>query len=98
MFDSRRSRSTEVEWDAVSDMHPCPICRTSGASPASVTDVRSGGRAGCRMQSDASFACCVRVYSDWPMIDGTWLHRLAVSHADHDLQADRSAASRSPVV
>lgn len=52
----------DAVWRAVSTQTPCPIC---------------GGNAGCFLHEEDPFASCVTLASDWPLINGTWLHPLA---------------------
>jgi hypothetical protein len=75
MFDARRTTTTESDWEGVSATRPCPVC---------------GENAGCRMHANASFACCSRQPSDWPMTNGAWLHRVVLLVAP-DLSRARRA-------
>lgn len=75
MVDARRSSPTEADWEGVSSSSPCPVC---------------GETAGCRTHSDASFACCARRPSDWPMTNGSWLHRLAKTSGTFDVRSRRA--------
>ncbi len=52
----------DAVWRAVTTQAPCPIC---------------GGNAGCFVHEEDAFASCVQHASDWPLINGTWLHPLA---------------------
>lgn len=46
---------------------PCPVC---------------GSSEGCFVHEDASFASCAKQASDWPLINGTWLHRVVELETD----------------
>lgn len=52
-----------TEWELVSVSRPCPVC---------------GGAQSCRVHTDGSFACCVRLPSDCAVTTGAWLHRVSV--------------------
>lgn len=56
-----RSSTLESDWESVSPLHPCPVC---------------SARTGCRLHADAPFACCESEPSEWPLTNGSWLHRL----------------------
>jgi hypothetical protein len=61
-----RYRSAEVdapEWLKASPKDPCPVC---------------GATDGCKMCEDRTFACCMTVICEWPVLTGGWLHRLDV--------------------
>lgn len=57
----------EVEWTLVSVKRPCTIC---------------GGHHGCRRGFADEFACCTRVFSEWPLMAGGWVHRLELEMDD----------------
>jgi hypothetical protein len=61
-----QTNPVDTEWRNVSERSPCPIC---GASEA------------CRTHPDGHFACCAQKPSEWPMTNGAWLHRIALSSA-----------------
>lgn len=54
---------SETEWKLVSVRRPCPVC---------------GGAQSCRVNTDGSFACCLRLPSDCAVMPGAWLHRVRV--------------------
>jgi hypothetical protein len=41
---------------------PCPVCSAA---------------AGCRKEAGGEFVSCSHCPSEWPLTDGSWLHRLA---------------------
>jgi hypothetical protein len=51
-----------LEWESVSIERPCPVC---------------GEGAACSILEDGTFARCVNVVCDRPILTGGWLHRLA---------------------
>ena len=51
------------EWVEVSPDDPCPVCDAVD---------------GCKVCEDRTFACCMNVICEWPVITGGWLHRLHV--------------------
>ena len=51
----------ELQWIEVSLAEPCPIC-----------DACSD----CTRLQTGEFAHCTRTVSEWPVLDGGWLHRL----------------------
>jgi len=53
--------SADATWRGVSQRRPCPVC---------------GGSDGCFVHEDDAFASCVERPSDWPLTNGTWLHRI----------------------
>ena len=59
-----RAPSLLIEWLAVSSRHLCPVC---------------GASRGCRFQASDAFACCVNAQSEWPLVNGAWLHRIALA-------------------
>ena len=65
-----RSQSQEAEWKLVSERHPCLICQAAD---------------GCHRDDEGAFACCSRNPSDWPLTNGSWLHR--VERAEHVVAA-----------
>jgi hypothetical protein len=56
----------QIEWTFVSGKHPCTIC---------------GSDQGCRRGED-EFACCTRIWSQWPLTAGGWVHRILPPAAD----------------
>lgn len=52
------------DWDGVSRTDPCPMC---------------GADSGCSRHVEAAFVSCARRPSDWPLTNGTWLHRSTMS-------------------
>jgi len=53
--------SGDAVWRGVSLRKPCPVC---------------GSGEGCFLHEDAEFASCAKNPSDWPLTNGTWLHRV----------------------
>ena len=49
-------------WQGVSAKRPCPVC---------------GGSQGCFVHDDDAFASCSQSPSEWPLVNGAWLHRIA---------------------
>jgi len=49
------------EWVESSPGDPCPVC---------------GAQDGCKVCEDRSFACCLNVIGERPVVTGGWLHRL----------------------
>ena len=60
----RMSAVVEVpEWESVTREQPCPIC---------------GAPAGCEVLAEEQvFVRCLATASEWPVLGGGWLHRLA---------------------
>ena len=56
----RVSQGPAIEWRAVTVHQPCRIC---------------GAIRGCRFQPNGDLVCCVNNESDWPLTNGSWLHR-----------------------
>lgn len=54
--------SADAAWRGVSVKKPCPVC---------------GGSDGCFIHEEDVFASCGQHPSDWPLTNGTWLHRIA---------------------
>lgn len=54
--------SGDAVWRGVSLRKPCPVC---------------GSSEGCFLHEEAQFASCAKNPSDWPLTNGTWLHRVA---------------------
>jgi hypothetical protein len=52
----------DADWTRVTDRAPCPIC---------------GGAGDCRTHVEQEFTCCVREPSEWRLVNGGWLHRIA---------------------
>lgn len=52
--------SADAAWRGASAKRPCPIC---------------GGSEGCFLHEDHGFVSCGSSPSDWPLTNGTWLHR-----------------------
>src|SRR5690606_18508399 len=52
----------DAQWRRVSSRQPCPICASSD---------------GCSVHEEDDFASCMQKPSDWPLINGAWLHRVA---------------------
>lgn len=52
----------DAVWRGVSLRKPCPVC---------------GSHDGCFVHEEDAFASCAQRPSDWPLINGTWLHRIA---------------------
>ena len=57
-----QSRAREWDWVVVSADLPCAIC---------------SGTQGCHRNPTGYFARCARRQSEWPLVDGGWLHRTA---------------------
>ena len=51
------------DWSNVSELRPCPVC---------------GSPSGCSVHADGAFASCSREQSEWPLTNGSWLHRVAL--------------------
>jgi hypothetical protein len=51
----------EYLWIDVSLGEPCSVC---------------GGSSECMVLESYDFARCTRTVSEWPVLDGGWLHRL----------------------
>lgn len=51
------------DWSNVSVLRPCPVC---------------GSQSGCSVHADGAFASCSREQSEWPLTNGSWLHRVAL--------------------
>lgn len=56
-----RSLAPDAEWNGVSAERPCAIC---------------GARTVCRRHANDAFASCTHKPSDWPLVNGAWLHRV----------------------
>jgi hypothetical protein len=54
----------DADWDEVSRAAPCPTC---------------GAESGCSRHFEAAFVSCARSPSEWPLTNGTWLHRATLS-------------------
>lgn len=54
--------SAEAMWLAVSAKRPCPVCRS---------------KHGCLVHEENDFVSCTKEPSQWPLTNGTWLHRLS---------------------
>jgi hypothetical protein len=52
--------TADAAWHGTSARNPCPVC---------------GGSRGCFVHEEDGFACCGTSPSDWPLTNGTWLHR-----------------------
>jgi hypothetical protein len=50
------------DWDGVSGRRPCPVC---------------GAQSDCSLHVDDAFVSCAHRPSDWPLTNGSWLHRLS---------------------
>lgn len=61
-FGAAQQMSADAVWRGVSSRKPCPVC---------------GGSEGCFIHEEDVFASCAERPSDWPLTNGTWLHRLA---------------------
>lgn len=59
----------ELVWIEVSLAQPCQIC---------------GAVSGCTTMENGEFAHCSQTVSEWPVLDGGWLHRLAVDGVQTD--------------
>ena len=79
-----RAISSDVDWQAASDQHPCPICGSSDA--------------GCTTSLEESFVTCFRCPSDWVLTTGAWLHalpsRLDASDSANDDEHPTSVVDR----
>lgn len=51
----------DAGWQRVTLRNPCPVC---------------GGAERCSIHEESAFASCANEPSDWPLINGAWLHRL----------------------
>jgi hypothetical protein len=56
--------AVDFEWAAVSDARPCLVC---------------GSDSRCRRHTVDAFASCARRPSEWPLTNGSWLHRTATA-------------------
>jgi hypothetical protein len=61
---ARHRTSSDVEWDDVSEYNPCPVC---------------GAESHCSRHVEDAFVSCARRPSEWPLTNGGWLHRVALS-------------------
>jgi hypothetical protein len=52
--------AADAVWRGASARNPCPIC---------------GGSEGCFVHEEDDFVSCGTSPSDWPLTNGTWLHR-----------------------
>ena len=59
-----RASSDPIEWHSVSLRHPCRVC---------------GATSACRFQDNETLACCANDRSEWPLVNGAWLHRVAAA-------------------
>jgi hypothetical protein len=55
--------SLDHDWSSVSELRPCPVC---------------GSPSRCSVHADGAFASCSREQSEWPLTNGSWLHRIAL--------------------
>lgn len=58
----KQEQTVDFEWTGVSRGLPCAVC---------------GSDSGCRRHTVDAFASCARRPSDWPLTNGSWLHRIA---------------------
>lgn len=58
--------TVDFDWANVTDKRPCPVC---------------GGGSRCRRHTVDAFASCARRPSEWPLTNGSWLHRVAGASA-----------------
>lgn len=63
----------DLDWRVVSEVRPCPIC---------------AGHSDCKTHAQDEFASCARTPSQWPLTNGSWLHRL---------KADPDESGRLPI-
>lgn len=61
MMRAQQSGSNDGEWRGVSVRRPCPVC---------------GSNEGCFVHEEDAFASCAKRPSDWPLVNGAWLHRV----------------------
>ena len=66
MTSAARAPSVLIEWHPVSSRHLCPVC---------------GASRGCRFQASDAFACCVNSRSEWPLVNGAWLHKIVLDES-----------------
>jgi hypothetical protein len=71
----------DPEWTPASAKRPCVICSAHD---------------GCQMRSDDDFACCKRVSSEWPLVTGGWVHRVARRSHARTVEAREPAPRRAP--
>ena len=60
----------QLHWLEVSPAQPCRIC---------------GAASECTILESREFARCSKAVSEWPVLDGGWLHRLDEVHAQADV-------------
>jgi hypothetical protein len=58
------SFTDEYLWSDVSLAEPCRVC---------------GAISGCMVLESREFVRCANTVSEWPVLDGGWLHRLDVT-------------------
>ena len=78
---ARYARSTidVPEWIPVSTERPCLVC---------------GASSECTVMANGSFACCINVMCERPVVNGGWLHQLSELD-DHPLS--RAGSGPMPV-
>jgi hypothetical protein len=57
------THAVDLNWRAASAASPCPIC---------------GSEEGCQRHIDNNFVSCSQQRSEWPLTNGSWLHRIEI--------------------
>jgi hypothetical protein len=77
--------SLDHDWSNVSELRPCPVC---------------GSPSGCSVHADGAFASCSKEQSEWPLTNGSWLHRVAlvesvITRSPAAIVSDESATTKA---